>query len=304
MFARTLMQAIVILCAFCAAPLSAGETPDKPKEEEIDPDILRKVRKLIQATLSTEEAEREKGWAGLRDMGNLAVPGLLALYRKKIATPEMMDSIIIALGDCRDPRAGPALLEVFASADNLLRSKAARAIGESNYKDGKAALEKAANDAKEDENVRLYAAIAGAKLGSEECLKILEMLFGSQHPEVRSRAIFALGRYGGVARIPVIEKALGDSDASVREDAVEALRRIEKRDAWSALVKATEDQEYKVRNAAMDALRQLTKKKIENDPKAWQEWWAKAREKKVEAEEEEKPKKPPQVEDEGFDPGD
>jgi HEAT repeat protein len=267
--------------------MPAGDTPDKPKAEEIDPDVLRKVRKLVQATLSTEEAEREKGWKGLRDMGNLAVPGLLALYRQKLATPEMMNSIVIALGDCRDARSGPALLEILASDHKSLRRDAARAIGESNYKAGKPALEKVAQDAQEDEDVRLYAAIAGAKLGSDECLKILEVLYGSQRPEVRSRVIFALGKYGGVARIPVVEKALGDNDSSVREDAVEALRLIDKKDAWGPLVKATADQEYKVRNAAMDALRQLTKKKIENDPKAWQDWWAKAREKKVDVKEDE-----------------
>ena len=64
-----------------------------------------------------------------------------------------------------------------------------------------------------------------------------------------------------------------DADPSVREDAVEALRLLGKPDGLPGLVQALGDSDYKVRNAAMDALRELTGAKIENDVKAWQEWW-------------------------------
>ena len=273
---------LVLLCV-CGWPCSArAEEPAKetPKEEELDPDVLRKVRKLIQGTLSAENSERTAAWMTLRDMGNLAVPGLVALYRQKTTTPEMIQSILIALGDCKDPRAGPALVEVLGFSDPQVRLAAARAIGDSNYKAAIPALEKVATNEKEEEEVRLFAAKAGAKLGSETCLKVLEAMAVSPKADVRRHAVFDLGKYGGVARVGILEKALADSDASVREDAVEALRLVAKDEAWGPLIKATSDLDYKIRNAAMDALRQLTKQKIENDPRAWQQWWASRDQKK------------------------
>ncbi len=214
-------------------------------------------------------------WKTLKDMGNLAVPGLVALYRQKVATPEMMRSMLIALGDSRDPRAGPALVEILSAADPLVRRDAARAIGDSNYKAGAKALEALAADSKQDDEVRLFSATAGAKLEGEACVNVLKGLLESPRPEIRSRAVFALGKHGGVKHVAAIEKLLSDQDRSVREDTVEALRLLKDKAAWGPLVKATEDADYKVRNGAMDALRQLTKQKTGNEPKAWQEWWAK-----------------------------
>jgi HEAT repeat protein len=268
----------VCLCSVFAASSVAAEDPVKPKEEEVDPDVLRKVRKLINGTISADEKEHQAAWQGLKDMGNLAVPGLLALYRQKETTPEMIRSILIALGDSKDPRAGPALLEVLTSKDAMVRRDAARAIGDSNYKDGVKPLEKVAADEKEEDEVRLFAAVGAAKIGSEPGLKILEALLQTKKPENRSRAVFALGRYGSKAQLPSIATALSDSDQSVREDAVEALRQMGKKEkqAWGLLVKATEDEDYKVRNNAMDALRELTPQKYEA-AKEWQEWWPKAK---------------------------
>jgi len=68
---------------------------------------------------------------------------------------------------------------------------------------------------------------------------------------------------------------LQDTDASVREDVIEALRLMRRKKAWGGLVEATKDSNFRVRSAAMDALREVTKQKIEHDPKAWQDWWAK-----------------------------
>jgi ribosomal protein L16 Arg81 hydroxylase len=56
------------------------------------------------------------------------------------------------------------------------------------------------------------------------------------------------------------------------------------KEVYGSLVTAINDEDYKVRGAAMDALRDLTKAKLGNDPKEWQEWWAKQNgEKKEEA---------------------
>ena len=266
-----LLLCFVLTGGLIATGIRAGE-PKPPAEEEIDPDVLRKVRKLINGTLSEETAEREKAWTEIKNMGNLVVPGLLGIYRQKETTPAMMRSILIALGDSKDKRAGSVLAEMLTSKEAFVRRDAARAMGDSGYRAGKPALEALAADEKEDADVRLFAAVAGAKLESEKSLEILTTLLKQAKPEIRSRAVFALGKYGGLKQAPAIEKALEDADSSVREDAVEALRLLGKKPAWGGLVKATGDEDYKVRNAAMNALKELTNETKEN-AKGWQEWW-------------------------------
>lgn len=254
-----------------AQQLRAGE-PKTVAQEDIDPDVLRKVRKLINGTLSEETAEREMAWSEIKNMGNLVVPGLLGLYRQKETTAGMMRSIVIALGDSKDKRAGSVLAEMLTSKEASVRRDAARALGDSGYQDGRVALEAIAADEKEEAEVRLFAAVAGAKLGSEKAHEQLNALLKSTKPEIRSRSVFALGKYGGLKQAPAIEKALDDADSSVREDAVEALRLLGKKPAWGGLVKATGDEDYKVRNAAMNALKELTGETKENS-KGWKDWW-------------------------------
>ena len=276
--AFTVLLFLPVAVPFGKPALLAAEPDPAPvpaTAESVDPDVLRKVRKLVKGTLSEIEGERETAWKGLKDMGNLAVPGLLGLYHQKETTPEMVRSILIAFGDSKDMRAGPALVEMLESKEPSIRRDAARSLGESGYPAGRKALEKVAGNEKEDEEVRLFAAVAAAKLGGESGLAVLAALLKSAKPEIRSRAVFGLGKHGGVAQVPVIESALGDSERDVREDAIGALRALGKKECWGPLVKATADNDYKIRSAAMDALQELTKAHVDNTPKAWQEWWAK-----------------------------
>jgi HEAT repeat protein len=248
-----------------AAPVekpTVAPVPPQPgqeqKAEELDPDVLRKVRKLIQNTLSEQQEDRDKAWKELRDMGNLAVPGLLALYRQPETTARMMPSLLIALGDCSDPRTGPVLTEALQRPEAPIRRDAARAIGSSGYKAAVPALERLSADEREDEEVRLHAASAAAKLGSRQVLSTLEALARSRTPATRARAVFALGKYGGKAHLQTVAGTLADPELTVRLDAVEALRLIGGREAQAALVRALADGEHRVRAAATDALRALT----------------------------------------------
>jgi HEAT repeat protein len=254
------LAALVAAAAWCGA-------------EEVDPDVLRKVRKLINGTLAEDNTEREKGWAGLKEMGNLAVPALIELQREKSTTAAMTRSIIIALGDSKDPRAGPALTAMLSAREVPVRRDAARALGDVGYKDAHAPLEQLATSAAENEDVRLHAAVAGVRLGSAKALDALAELMRSPRAEIRSRAVYALGRHGGPKQAATLAKALDDQDRDVREDAVAALRLIAKKEAWGPLVKAAADSDYKIRNAAMEALREVTGARVENDPKAWNAWW-------------------------------
>jgi HEAT repeat protein len=265
---------LLSLVVFSVSLCPCGEPAEK-----VDAEVLAKVRKLVSDTLSTDNATRERGWNGLKNMGNLAVPALEALCHQQETTPEMLRNLLIALGDAKDPRAVPALTELLASKDARIRRDAARALGDSGCREAAPALDKMAADVGEQEDVRLFAAVAGARLGSAPALKVLAELARSPHAETRSRAVFALGKYGGVQQLAPVEQALDDSDRDVREDAVAALRLMAQKEAWGPLVHATADSDYKVRNSAMEALRELTKQQIGNDPAAWKAWWAKAQQK-------------------------
>src|ERR1700759_2560869 len=173
------------------APTTAGS------DQEIDPDVLRKVRKLINGTISEDAEERDKSWGGLKDMGNLAVPGLVALSRRESTTGGMMASIILALGDAKDPRAAPALIKLLEHTDPTVRQNTARALGDSGNTTASAALQKLAESPTESEEVRLFAATSGMRLGNDPCAVVLAKLAASKRPEMRSRAIFNLGKFGG-----------------------------------------------------------------------------------------------------------
>src|SRR5205823_1603167 len=107
--------ALFVFAAFFGAAAAAGES-----EEPIDPDVLRKVRKLVKGTLAEDTKEREKAWNDIREMGNLVTPGLVELCKLKETTPAMSQSILIALGDSKDPRAGPALADLLKSPEAFI----------------------------------------------------------------------------------------------------------------------------------------------------------------------------------------
>ena len=121
--------ALVFPWAACGGRLSAGEASAEPPgggqaaspQDPVDAEVLRKVRQLVGDTLATDNAARETAWSGLGSMGNLAVPGLVALCHQKETTPQMLRSIVIALGDTKDPRAAPALMELLSSKDARMR---------------------------------------------------------------------------------------------------------------------------------------------------------------------------------------
>ncbi|MBE7467156.1 MAG: HEAT repeat domain-containing protein [Planctomycetes bacterium] len=250
------------------APAEAAVT-----EEPADPDMVRKVKRLIRATLEEEKEARDAAWKELREMGNLIVPGLVALFRAEGTTDDEVRSILIALGDSKDPRSGPALVEVLEHKNPKIRRDAARALGNSKYKAAVPALAKHFDAAGEDEDVRLYAAIAAAQLGSDTGYGALKALMGSEQEAVRTRAVFALGQHGGKARAADVALALKDSSPMVRKDAADILRRMKAETVTGALVEACGDEDYKVRAEIVKALKELTGQSHDT-PEDWKKWWS------------------------------
>ena len=115
--------------------------------EETDPDVLRKVRRLIEGSLDSDDEKQKKAANDLREMGNLATPALVTLLKKKETAGPALNAMVIALGDSKDPRAAGALIELL-NAENLpLRRMAARALGQSQSKEALKPLEEIATAA-------------------------------------------------------------------------------------------------------------------------------------------------------------
>lgn len=254
-----------------AEPVAPAAAP--AVEEPADPDMVRKVKRLIRATLEEEKEARDAAWKELREMGNLIVPGLVALFRAEGTTDDEVRSILIALGDSKDPRSGPALVEVLEHKNPKIRRDAARALGNSKYKAAVPALAKHFDAAGEDEDVRLYAAIAAAQLGSDTGYGALKALMSSQQEAVRTRAVFALGQHGGKARAADVALALKDASPMVRKDAADILRRMKAETVTGALVEACGDEDYKVRAEIVKALKELTGQSHDT-PEDWKKWWS------------------------------
>ena len=128
-----------------------------------------------------------------------------------------------------------------------------------------------------DEDLRLVAAIACAKLKSEKAPELLRALSASKDPGNRARAVFALGKYSPPGQelktVGALKPFFSDPEDSVREECVNALRLVGGKASAASLIEMLSETNFKIRAAAMDALRELTQKKFGNDPKEWKDWW-------------------------------
>jgi hypothetical protein len=274
------------------------------QEAPVEPEVIRRVGKIIQRTLSKELEERQEAWKQLKDMGNLAVPGLSALYDDRETTPEMKQSILLALGDSQDARAGPALVEILGKPDPAQQIGACRALERCGYKPAVPALQAllARPSAELEEDLRLFAARAAVKLGGLASAQDLIALLTSGNPQIRARAAFALGDALHVHGKPNAESPpelaewrkkagaalrglIRDEHRGVREDAVEALRVLGDGQGLQGLVAYLGDTDYKIRSAAMAYLEELSGESQDNEA-AWTTWWnEKGRKKYPEAQE-------------------
>jgi HEAT repeat protein len=285
-FARAAIAILVVCAASCAGARAADELV------ETDPDVLRKVRRLVEGTLDSNDETQKKAWTELKDMGNLATPALATLAQQKDVSAPALNTLLIALGDSKDPRSAGALLTLLHAEKNSVRKLAARALGQSKSAAALKPLEELAADPSTDEDLRYVAAVASAKLKSEKAGEALRVLANSKSPAIRARAVFAMGKYCAklepARTVAAVQGLLNDPEDNVREECVNALRLAGGRAAQGALIKALDDDNFRIRGAAMDALRELTLQKFGNDTKAWKDWWAKNKKNRFEIEEKDK----------------
>ncbi|NET43386.1 HEAT repeat domain-containing protein [Okeania sp. SIO2B3] len=108
-----------------------------------------------------------------------------------------------------------------------------------------------------DSNVRMRAADALGKIGSETAIPELIKLLEDSDYSVRHSAAEALGKIGSETAIPELIKLLENSDSGVRHSAAEALGEINSETAIPELIKLLENSDSGVRHSAAEALGEI-----------------------------------------------
>lgn len=189
---------------------------------------------------------RQKAAVALAKIGEPAVEPLLIALKEESA---LNNEAIWALGELKDGRAIPLLLQYLRSSNNDIRREAASALG----KIGEPAI-KPLIAAFKDKNIEVYFAAveAFAKMGATALPPLLDTL-NSEDPIQRSGAIKALGKLGDSRAVgPLIDK-FQDTVDWVRITAADALAEMGK-PAVTSLVQVFHSEEQTARRLAIRGL--------------------------------------------------
>ena len=211
------LRALALVLLLCACKPANPKDPKTwvKRLSDSDPQVRQKavqqLRKLKAKEAAPQVAEllkdigvREEAAMTLRDIGGPAeVPALLDAVDTTVgagsdtatrAANRTNSRIAEALGEISDPRAGPTLLRLARSKDDLVRIEAVQALGEVKFK---------------------------------EAIPELSLLVDDQSapPLLLKKAIVALGQIGDPAAIPALERAAQDAVPEGREWAAAALER-------------------------------------------------------------------------------
>lgn len=180
---------------------------------------------------------RQRAIAALRDMGDTAVPPLIAALADDDAAVRTEAAYVFSHLTAQAKQAVPNLIEALTNdAEPKVRRYAARTLGflGTAGKDAVPALLVALKEP--DPIVRAEAAEAlGRIYYFVEVDRVMPALIDAledSDERVRQEAAEAFGRIGGPrasAALPALRKALQDSDRDVRSEAKEAIERIERK---------------------------------------------------------------------------
>jgi HEAT repeat protein len=201
----------------------------------------------------------EERGAALRMLGDLrdrrALPILLQTLTD--AQPSVRGAAATALGELGDaalPDAAPALINALNDPIPAVRASAAVSLGEEGATDSIPALKKMLDDA--NPAVRAASLAALLRLGTpySECAGAIRDLTGMTDPGIRAAAAKAMGNGRGNEIVDVLQLLLGDPLPRPRIAAARSLGQIGGRDALSILKKALKDQDAAVRATVGGAL--------------------------------------------------
>jgi PAS domain S-box-containing protein len=207
-----------------------------------------RIREKLAALLENENV-RDEAARALWRQGETAVERLI----EKLAADdsEVRRTVVGALGELKNARAVPALIEVLET-DSELASAAAQALGQI----GDARAFEPLIDLLETGDVAARQAAVGAlkSLAHPETVSRLRDLLADEDPRVRESAIRVVGYFGAEGCENEIYERCEDTDERVRAAAIEQLPLIKDERAASILMRVLKQDSPRVRAAAAQAL--------------------------------------------------
>ncbi len=197
---------------------------------------------------------------------------VLDLYtRSRNDDPMVRRYLTVVLGNLRDRKATPLLVDALNDRDSETRIYALWALGEVRDPASLPALAKAAVD--DDSGVRKMAVYALGELGTAGAVPALVAALNDQVPDVRFNAAIALSRFGDQRALPTLRQMLDrgslDHVPGMRDDqkedamivAVTAYAKVAGRNGRADLQRlAGTDPSLRVRSAAKSAVSEISGK--------------------------------------------
>lgn len=271
---RARLQSVVVLAALClaafAGPVAARDAAPRARTAP-SPAELKRLGRLLKDMAAPDPKTAYAAWKRLREMGNLATPGLLHF----LADGERAErrQAAEALGDIKDAVAVSGLIQALSDPEPEVREFAARSLGA--IAEGRAAVPLRRALADSDSEVRAKAAWALVELGERS---VLEAYYARQRnsPSAyrRGRAAQAYGRAGRGPDAKKLAALLEDESRDVRRHFIDALGALASVEAVDLLIEALDDDFRKNRAAALRWLHKLTRERaIGFDRAKWDLWW-------------------------------
>lgn len=241
----------------------------------------RAIEQLVGLLKSGEKGLSEKVYVILVDLGEPAVPALLA----QVGSPDaqMKEYVVAALGTLKATEAVPAIRAVLSDHTLQRRYVAAWALGEIGDAQGVAALIEVLGD--DNAEVRRYATRALIKFNKAAVLPLiaflesaggegaagairalgdiadpraLDVLLAHAHGPLRAEAFLALGKLRDARAESVLVAGLADADRQARMNAAMALGPLGGPAAAEALQTSLEDEVHVVREWSARSLEMIT----------------------------------------------
>jgi len=219
-------------------------------------DMWDQVRKAATVVHPEERA------TALRLLGELKDPRALPVLVEAMKDPQpsVRGAAVSALGDLGDAHAVPQLEEALQDTIPAVRTSAAISLGELGHRTASPALRRALSDT----NPVVQAAVVSALLRLEEPIEVVMPSIGGlthhNDPGTRSAIAKALGRAHGENResaVAVLSELLGDPIPRPRIAAARSLGQIGGNDLIPVLKRALHDEDDAVRATAGGALDRL-----------------------------------------------
>ena len=215
-------KAFIIYLGFLLSLGSLTQVPNaSATEEKFDYRVKQKIEKAIAALEDKKGTAQRTAKKDLIAFGLDAVEPLITVVKDWKGRPADLRVVCVdILGEIKDQRAVPVIIDTLTENRMTMRYNAARALGNIGEKRAVPALVKLLDD--KEWQVRFYAVEALGKIDDNSATNpIADMMVKDANNEVRLAAIKALYQVDGKARYKSVIEAFSDKEPNIRSYAVE-----------------------------------------------------------------------------------